>query len=72
QETDPQTFEQHTPPVPATVTLAAGAALHLVRTYDPLTGKTLSVKTHRVAGGLALDLTVPDYPIVCELAPGKG
>jgi len=72
QETDPQTFEQHTPPVQATVTLAAGAALHLVRASDPLTGKALSVKTHPVEGGLALDLTVPDYPIVCELAPGKG
>ena len=72
QETDPRTFEQHASPVQATVTLSASAALHLVRAYDPLTGKPLILKTHPVKGGLALDLTVPDYPIVCELAPGKG
>lgn|GEM_PF-5618314 len=72
QETDPRTFEQHASPVQATVTLSAAATLHLVRAYDPLTGKPLILKTHPVKGGLALDLTVPDYPIICELAPGKG
>jgi hypothetical protein len=68
QNTDPSTFEQHVPVQKVSVSLSTpGAKVRLARAYDPLTGKSLGVKSQPGKNGLTLDLEVPDSPILCEM-----